>query len=266
VSETGVYVYGVAPADIEAPEGVAGVDPTYPVELVRDGGLAAIASRVDLADFGGEALAERALELDWVAPRALAHEEVLDQALRAGRSLLPFRFGTIYFDTAQVTALLHERSRELSDALERVRDRVELGVRAALDRGRAEAAVLEFDPELARLAAEIETSPSGAAYMRRKQLERLVEAAVDRTAAALADDVHEQLAAVAEDARSNPPRDRDDGLVPILNGAYLVERGRRGDFEAEVERLAAGHVGEGLVLEPTGPWPPYNFVPEDPAS
>lgn len=265
MSETGVYVYGVTPGDAQAPDGVAGVDPTYPVELVRDGGLAAIASRVDLAEFGEDALAERAVELDWVAPRALAHEEVLERALRDGRSLLPFRFGTIYLDTEQVGALLRERSNELSSGLERVRDRLELGVRGALDQARAEAALLQTDPELASLAAELAGASSGAAYMRRKQLEREVASAVRRVAAELAAVVHERLATVAVEARSNQPREREDGLLPILNGAYLVERDGREAFEAEVERLVAEHAREGLVLEPTGPWPPYNFVPEEAA-
>lgn len=266
MTATGVYVYGVTPADAEAPEGVPGVDPGYPVELVRDGGLAAIASRVDLAEFGEQALAERARELDWVAPRALAHEEVLERALKGGRSLLPFRFGTIYLDTEQVGALLRERSEELSRGLERVRDRLELGVRGALDPARAEAALLESDPNLAPLAAELAGSSSGAAYMRRKQLERELASAVGRLAAALAAEAHERLAAVAADARSNQPREREDELMPILNGAYLVERDGRQAFEAEVELVAAEYADEGLVLEPTGPWPPYNFVSEDPAS
>ena len=146
--------------------------PSYPVELVRDGGLAAIASRVDLAEFGEEALAERARSSTGSRRAALAHEEVLERALQGGRSLLPFRFGTIYLDTEQVGALLRERSSELSGGLERVRDRLELGVRGALDPARAEAALLESDPDLAPLAAELAGSSSGAAYMRRKQLER----------------------------------------------------------------------------------------------
>jgi hypothetical protein len=261
VTPTGVYVYGVAPGDTAEPTGLAGVDPDYPVELLRDGSLAAIASRVDLDEFGEDALAERARELEWVAPRALRHEGVLEHALGSGGSLVPFRFGTIYLDAEQVTALLRERSRELAEALERVRDRVELGVRGALDRRAAEEHVLTHDPELAALAAEVEGASSGAAYLRRKQLERRLDTAVRQHVAELSTTVHERLAAAADDARANPPREREDDLVPLLNGAYLVARGGENAFAAEVERTAAEH--EGLSLELTGPWPAYNFVPEE---
>jgi Gas vesicle synthesis protein GvpL/GvpF len=264
LSATGVYVYGVAPADAAPPEGATGVDPGFPVELVRDGGLAAIASRVDLAEFGADALAERARELEWVAPRALAHESVLERALAGGRPLLPFRFGTIYLDADHVTALLRERSRELSNALERVRGRVELGVRGAVDQRAIEVFATSRDPELQRLADEVTGASSGAAYLRGKQLERRLAEAVEREAAHLAAQVHDTLAAEAADARRNAPRPDEDGaLIAILNGAYLVEQSAQAPFAAEVDRLAAEQAETGLVLETTGPWPPYNFVPEE---
>jgi hypothetical protein len=263
LSLTGVYVYGVAPADAPAPADVAGVDPDFPVELVRDGGLAAIASRVDLAEFGSDVLAERARELEWVAPRALAHDGVLERALGTGEPLLPFRFGTIYLDTDQVAALLRDQSRELSAALERVRDRVELGVRGTVDRSAIEALAAARDPELQRLADEVAGASSGAAYLRGKQLERRLADAGEREADELAAQVHERLAAAAADARRNVPRPDEDDRLQILNGAYLVERGAQDAFAAAVEQLATERVDAGLVLETTGPWPPYNFVPKE---
>jgi hypothetical protein len=51
--------------------------------------------------------------------------------------------------------------------------------------------------------------------------------------------------------------------MTILNGAYLVERGELDGFAAEVERLSAEGAETVLELETTGPWPPYNFVPEE---
>ena len=47
----------------------------------------------------------------------------------------------------------------------------------------------------------------------------------------------------------------------LFNGAYLVSDRER--FEREVDALAADHRESGMHLELTGPWPPYNFVPEE---
>jgi hypothetical protein len=46
-----------------------------------------------------------------------------------------------------------------------------------------------------------------------------------------------------------------------FNHAFLLERGRQRDFRARVESLNAKYSGQGLVLELSGPWPPYNFCP-----
>ena len=47
----------------------------------------------------------------------------------------------------------------------------------------------------------------------------------------------------------------------ILNWAFLVPRGAAEDFGVRVQRINAAHVEEGLVLELSGPWPPYSFCP-----
>jgi hypothetical protein len=51
----------------------------------------------------------------------------------------------------------------------------------------------------------------------------------------------------------------------ILNGSYLVERGREDELRAVLEQLRAECADRGLALELTGPWPAYNFVGPSPA-
>jgi hypothetical protein len=47
----------------------------------------------------------------------------------------------------------------------------------------------------------------------------------------------------------------------VLNGAYLVADRKR--FERELALDASERRESGVELELTGPWPPYNFVPEE---
>ena len=269
LSPTGVYVYGVAPADdTERPTTSPASIPTYPgrARPGRRPGRDREPRRPRRLRRARRSPSARASSTGSRRARSRTRS-VLEQALRAGRSLLPFRFGTIYLDTDQVTALLRERSRELSDALERVRDRVELGVRGALDRARGRGRGASAPTRSSqRLAAEVEGASSGAAYMRRKQLER-VWSRPPSTAPPRSSQhgVHERLAAVAEDARSNPPRDRDDGLVADPE-RRLPRRTRRAATPSRPRSSGSrpSTPATGLVLEPTGPWPPYNFVPEEP--
>jgi hypothetical protein len=47
----------------------------------------------------------------------------------------------------------------------------------------------------------------------------------------------------------------------ILNGVYLVPDDATGRFHEEVRVLRTELGPQEIELEPTGPWPAYNFVP-----
>jgi len=76
--------------------------------------------------------------------------------------------------------------------------------------------------------------------------------------------LHERLLAAADDGVLLAPQrpevsGREEEMV--LNGAYLVAD--RSRFEHALAGLARERREEGVELELTGPWPPYNFVPEE---
>jgi hypothetical protein len=134
------------------------------------------------------------------------------------------RFGAVLPDEDAVRSLLRERSEELRAGLERVRGRVEIGVRAGWEDGPA-------------AGAGPNGSRSGAEFMRAK-LERR------RAARSRADEIHPRLAELAADSvLTLCPRDDT-----AFTAAYLVERN---DIERFAERANAVTV--------SGPWPPYSF-------
>ena len=62
-----------------------------------------------------------------------------------------------------------------------------------------------------------------------------------------------------------PPQNRElsghEGEM-LLNAAYLVEAQRVADLRERAAELAERHAAVGARIELTGPWPPYNFVPD----
>jgi hypothetical protein len=251
---TGLYVYGVTvPGELLS--GVhAGVDGEHPVELVPVDDLIAIASRVDLDEFGEEPLAERLSDLSWLAEKAVAHEAVVERATRDGRPVLPFRFGTIYLDEEQLAFRLRGEAEALHTALRRVEGKVELAVHGVLDRAQA-----LRHAEAERGDSAESAAGAGAAYLRRRKLERDLEDELGERGAHLGAAVHDVLAAAADEAVLNRPRalEREEDL-PVLNGAYLVASDAVDTFAGYVRRLDERE--DGLRLELSGPWPPYNFV------
>lgn len=253
---TGIYVYGVVRPET-APEvfaGARGVDATHPVAFVAGEGIAAVTSGVPLAEFGQTALEANLQDPVWLEEKIRAHDGVLAAAV--GRTtVVPFRFGVIYESDDHVREMLAER-RDLVDALTRLAGKIELGVNGYFDRDRFRERITA---ERAPAGAE---EASGRAYMERRRLERELETAVNEFAAETADAVHGRLAAAANDARVNPlrPSSGNANREMLLNGAYLIGVGEEHRLRDAVAELNARYADDGVVLEVTGPWPPYNFA------
>jgi Gas vesicle synthesis protein GvpL/GvpF len=206
-----IWVYAICEQPALPPAAVAGLDDA-PLEAIVEGPLMAVVSRHE------QAPAEPAL-----GP-LLAHERVVE-ALMAQRAVLPLRFGSRCPDTGSLQAALVERRVALLGALDRVRGRVELAVRA-------------MQP-----AAAVPAAASGREYLNAKLTG-------ERSAAEL----HEPLAALAVEARRSPKPAPGE----LLRAAYLVEQPAVGRFRGAVERLQRGHPETALLC--TGPWPAYSFV------
>ena len=71
-------------------------------------------------------------------------------------------------------------------------------------------------------------------------------------------------AAAADAARLRAP-DAGAGTTRdvVLNAAYLVADSDTVRFHALASELSQRYAAQGLSLELTGPWPPYNFVSLD---
>jgi Gas vesicle synthesis protein GvpL/GvpF len=144
---------------------------------------------------------------DTRASNALWTHEHAVETVQADRATLPMRFGTRLADAGEVRAALAEREALLVAALERVRGRVELAVRAMEPPARAH---------------------DGRSYLLRRQ-----------KAAAL----HTALAARAVAARRGVERAPDE----LLRGSYLVEQAALPSFSGAVERLQRAHPETALV-------------------
>jgi hypothetical protein len=249
-----VYVYGVVPSGTPAAvfAHVEGMDPAHDIRLLEADGVAAVTSRVPLAEFGEEVLEPNLKDPAWLERRVQAHNAVLAAATVA-TTVVPFRFGAIYRGEDQVRAAMLAQRRELAETLSRLDGVVELGVKATLDQD-------ALRERLARAHEPDDKGSAGRAYMLRKRLEQQLDEEVRTFAATCADESHRRLAAVARDARANPAQHPSVAGEMILNGAYLVARGDEGLFGAGLEELQDRFRDEGVMYELTGPWPPYNFV------
>ena len=220
-----VYVYAV----VDRPRAPLPTQPGLfeaPLRRVISGAVASVYSSHDRLDV------EPTEEALW------RHEAVVE-ALMVDRAVLPVRFGTVLGSRAVLRGEIDSRRGEYEKALERVRGRVELGLRVLCEQP-ARRADRRSDPGALGERA-------GTAYLRGR-----VEA--QRRARVRARGIHEHLAPLGAMATA---RSLQDPSV-LLAASYLVDRDAVEPFRDEVSRLQEANPDVTFVC--TGPWPPYNFV------
>jgi len=241
------YVYGVLPPGQAPPslaEGPGGVE----VQLVEAHGLAAAVSELPAERYGEDEFRAHAEDPAWLQELASSHHRVLASIADRG-DVVPLRMPTLCRSRERVLELLENQVDALRHALANVTGRVEWGVKLFAEPRPAEKEQVRAETGRDYLGQRM-------AQGRARDEERARRGDVVR-------ECHEALSSAAVDAVVNAPQDpalsgRREPMV--LNAAYLVPRESEREFRAVLETQAAGPCRDaGVLVELTGPWPPYNF-------
>ncbi|MFL5345793.1 MAG: GvpL/GvpF family gas vesicle protein [Hyalangium sp.] len=256
--EVGLYVFCFTRASaVEAVVGL-GFAGGEPLEVQVHGEIAAICCEVPLQEWTGEAGEAHLKELAWLGPRALRHEEVIEQMMRAS-PVLPLRFGCLFSSRARLVELLEREQARISAFIEKVAHEEEWSLQGWLDLKVCEEAMFAADPRVAKLPAS-----GGTRYLMeqklRKEAARAARAWVPEAEAMIA----RALEGVVLERRSLRPPSRsaeNPALEGALHWAILVPRGAEAELAKRLEPLVEQLLARGLHLSARGPWPAYNFAP-----
>ena len=257
------YVYAVVDTDASTtaiPDGIDGAA----VEMERDGDIAAMVSEVDGAVYAGPEVEARSGDIDWLGPRARAHDRVVTWASDQGAAV-PFPMFTMFRDRAGVRAMLRDRRDELTRSLERVRNHQEFGVRIfRIDEALSEH-LAELSPRIAELERDAASASPGQRYLLGRKIEAERASELRRIGSEVAQRAHGELSGHAAGAVLDAlPRRTLEGMagVAVLNASFLVPRTGLESFRVALTTLIEEYEQRGFRFEFTGPWPPYHFVQE----
>jgi hypothetical protein len=241
-----LYAYAVTRADLRYPDDGPGLTSGRPVTLVTDDGLGLLVSRVvpDELRVDPDDLSETGR----LAVLARGHDAVVRAAVSAG-PVLPLRFGTVVADEAGARRLLREHASTARDRLDVIGDAQEWGVRLVRSLSEDESVPADTPDDRAGLTGTEFLARRRQALRERDDAAQAARTAAETLEEALAPHVTESL------RRGGAP-----GSSLLLDIAYLVPPSTEAAFLAEMERLGAELRPSGLVLEVTGPWPPYSFA------
>lgn len=258
-----LYAYGFVRGDFDAARAPAGLDDAaVEVSPVR-GDVRALVSRLSASAYAPEALERSSGDVSWLGPRAMAHDRVLTWAQEHG-GVIPLPMFTLWGGAAALAREITKRAGELKAVLARVEGADEFGVRVHRRDADMLANIDALDPEIARLRAEAGAASPGQRYLLERKMEGAAKQAVRAASQRLARQVFDELTPIARQSVAlplvPPQGDRPPDATLVLNGAFLVDRGRLDEFRAALGAHVRTYQPRGLTFDFSGPWPPYNFV------
>ena len=186
--------------------------------------------------------------------RLAAHHDVL-RRLMAGHTVLPMSFGLIADGADSVMRILRLNEGVFHDQINRVRGKVEMGVRVTWDVPNIFEYILGIHPDLALYRDLIFKGGRTPTHDEKIELGRSFDRFLQSDREVCSERVMNLLEPCCAEIVVNKPRDERD----VMNLACLVDRDRMKDFEAGVIAAARGF-NQDFAFDFNGPWPPHNFV------
>jgi len=257
MADTVNYMYCVVPASFDLEADVSGVEDAA-VRVVKLGEVAALVSALDGTSYTPEAIAERAGDVEWLKPRALAHDRVVTWASDRAAAI-PMPMWTMFADDSGVLAALQGRYDTLRSHLVTLHDTREYTVRVFADPTSVASSLATLSPRFGELERSFQNAGPGQAYLLQRKVEEGRKNEIRTVVRQVADETYNTLVRYSVDAvHEQLPK----GGNAVLNASFLVANGQYDDFRRALTDLVTRYQAAGFQFDFTGPWPAYHFVRE----
>jgi hypothetical protein len=253
---------------------MSGID-AAPVHLVSDPTdvrpqpAAVLVSEVAAVTYAPEQVESRVGQLEWLAPRAEAHDRVVTAAADAA-PVIPLPIFSLFRDEAAIRAMLVQRRDELSRLFARLRGAREYTVRVYRDDAKLNAALSDLSEQIRELEESAERATPGQRYLLQRKLDEARRTELRRVSGEIAQAAYRSLSPLARASVREPLPAAVSGAEAqsartqpaILNASFLVEDEKLDEFRRALSELIALRAPAGFHVDFTGPWPCYHFARE----
>jgi hypothetical protein len=177
------------------------------------------------------------------------------RSLIAGATVVPMTFGHVARSRRQLERLLRTNAEAIGVELDRLQDKVEMGLKVRWEVENIYQHIIEGDTDLAAFRDHVFADGNVAPPSEKIELGRRFEERLRGVRADLAERLVGSVQSGVLDVKSTPPA--DERVVADI--ALLIPRDRQPSLAARVREVAAEWPAE-YAFEVTGPWAPYNFV------
>ena len=257
------YVYGIVPEDTPMASVPSGIDDAA-VAIERHAGVAALVSVLDDSSYAPASIETNSGDVEWLSPRAVAHDRVLTWASDHG-VVVPLPMFSLFSGEDALHRMLSDRSSQLASTLAHIGRGREYALRVYRVDAEMLAATASLSPRLVAMANTAAAASPGQRYLlerkldgeRKTEMRAVTQQIIDEVVTSLAPHV---VASVRSPIPKSPNPDPAASGTMVLNAAFLVAPASLEAFQRMLTALLEKHGPHGLRFDFTGPWPPYHFV------
>ena len=186
----------------------------------------------------------------------LTHQKVIEEVMKE-YDVLPISFGTVAESEKNIREkILKLKTRELSNALEKIKGKVELNLKAVwLDLPSIFQEMVKKNREIQAAKREASKVSGMAGTNLRIEVGKMVASLLEKKKEREANTILKPLKKIAEDFKEN--KVQLDQV--IFNAAFLISKEKEKEFDEKVSKLGEKYDGRIKFLY-AGPLPPFNFV------
>ncbi|MFU2207284.1 GvpL/GvpF family gas vesicle protein [Solidesulfovibrio sp. C21] len=230
-----------------------------PVAICPYRDIAAVVSEVSLATLGGEndGTAEASAR---TLRQAMGHEAVVEGVMRTA-GVLPTRLGTVFSSWDALEQVLRTAYATILSFLEKAGAAEEWAVKVYWDRTKGTEAL--WAETSARQEAYLTALPPGKRYLEEQRLRKGLGREASRKMQQYGREIEECLEGVTADCRRRELQSSPagEGRAMLLNLACWVPKENGQRFRDCLETVKGAWGKGALIVEDSGPWPPYSFAP-----
>lgn len=216
------------------------------------GGLNAPVYNISVKDLSAVVSDAPIIDYDPSRKNLLGHQKVISRVMQSYH-VVPVSFGTVSANKSDVEGLLVSYYDEIEAYLEKLKDKVELGLKVTWDKAYFNTDI--EDEEITSLKNSLMGKPEEEILTDKIHLGQLVEKSILSKRDRYQEEIYSPLDSMAVESKLNEKL----AVKTVFNAYFLVEKSREAEFDSKVESLAEKYAGK-LEFMYTGPWPPYNFV------
>ncbi|SMC71100.1 Gas vesicle synthesis protein GvpL/GvpF [Desulfocicer vacuolatum DSM 3385] len=254
-----VYLYCVTRANKFNAPGITGIDANTPVCFEHLENFVAVYNIIPLNTFVGTSAEENMKNIDWIGPRAMRHENVIERMMQES-SVYPARFATLFSSMENLRETLHLKSGLISRFLNQTQHKCEYSLKGFINRKQ----LLEFliKTKFKQEKKQLDGLSPGKKYFAQHQFNKKVETGINqwikRRCGIFLDHLTKRNPEVSPRELFTEKTEKNN-LEMMFNLAFLIHNDSKSAFLQEISQAEKEFSQTGISLVVSGPWAPYSF-------